>query len=37
MPERKSHVSDEGDEKGVAGEIRYVAADEESQPTIGKE
>jgi hypothetical protein len=36
VSERKPHTPDEKVEKGLADEIRYVPADEESQPTIGK-
>jgi hypothetical protein len=36
VSERKPHVSDEKDEKGLSDEIRYVPSDEESNPTIGK-
>ncbi len=36
MSERKPHFPDEKGGKGVADEIRYVPADEDSQPAIGE-
>jgi hypothetical protein len=36
VSERKPHIPDEKDEKGLADGIRYVPAEEESRPTIGK-